>query len=94
MRWACGRSGRGSSSGGSSNGGDGWQRMLEVEKGKRAKAASGEVLGKREVWRARRGGLVCVCVWKEEAAAVAAAAEGRVEDELKERVEAAVGSRR
>ena len=36
-------------------------RVNEVEKGRRAKAASGEVLGKREVRRRRRGRWVC-CV--------------------------------
>ena len=34
-------------------------RVNEVEKGRRAKAASGEVLGKREVRRMRRGRWVC-----------------------------------
>ena len=36
-------------------------RVNEVEKGRRAKAASGEVLGKRRVRRMRRGRWVC-CV--------------------------------
>ena len=36
-------------------------RVNEVEKGRRAKAASGEVLGKRKVRRMRRGRWVC-CV--------------------------------
>ena len=50
-----GNSSGGSSSSGSSGGGDGWQRMMEVEKGGRAKAARGEVFEKREVRRRRRG---------------------------------------
>ncbi len=47
--------------GGSSSGGGIGGRVNEVEKGRRAKAASGEVLGKREVRRMRRGRWVC-CV--------------------------------
>ena len=40
---------------------DGWQRINEVEKGGRAKAANGEVLDKRDVRRRRRGRCVrCV----------------------------------
>ena len=62
---------------------DGWQRMMEVEKGGRAKAASGEVLGKREVRRRRRGRWVWGGGWgvgKEEAAEAAAIAAAAMDD--------------